>query len=148
MTKTDTPKHKHKLSVAREPCASCPYRQDVPSGVWSREEYLKLPDYDGSILHQLMRGAMGMFMCHQRDGRLCAGWLACHGAGQLAAMRFVAVNEPEVDPRVWDYDCETPLWASGEEACEHGLRDIEAPGREALAMMETLIGKGKETRDG
>jgi hypothetical protein len=28
------------------PCPSCPYRKDVPSGVWAPEEYDKLPAYD------------------------------------------------------------------------------------------------------
>ena len=31
---------------AKSPCGSCPYRQDVPSGVWAASEYEKLPAYD------------------------------------------------------------------------------------------------------
>jgi hypothetical protein len=31
---------------APKPCESCPYRKDVPSGVWSEGEYRKLPQYD------------------------------------------------------------------------------------------------------
>ena len=32
--------------VRPKPCASCPYRCDVPSGVWHPDEYAKLEVYD------------------------------------------------------------------------------------------------------
>lgn len=31
-----------KLTPRKTPCASCPYRKDVPSGVWEASEYEKL----------------------------------------------------------------------------------------------------------
>lgn len=47
------------LTVRTEPCSSCPYRRDVPSGVWHREEYEKLLQYDDST------EILPAFMCHQ-----------------------------------------------------------------------------------
>lgn len=116
------------------PCGSCPYRRDVPSGVWAAEEYLKLPQYDGTTGDQLDHGAFGLFMCHQRDGCLCGGWLACHSRGHLLALRM-----HDVDPSAYDCQTDVPLWGSGTEAMWHGLRDIENPSTEARRKMAGLI---------
>jgi hypothetical protein len=43
------------LTCAARPCASCPYRKDVPSGIWAAHEYTKLLAYDGDILDQLAK---------------------------------------------------------------------------------------------
>ena len=51
-----------KLSVAKVPCGSCPYRRDVPSGIWEQHEYDKLPEYDGQTWEQ----NPALFLCHQR----------------------------------------------------------------------------------
>ena len=132
------------VSVAREPCASCPYRKDVPSGVWDRSEYEKLPSYDGGMVEQLMKGGEGLFMCHQRDGGLCAGWLGCHGSENLMAMRLATrLMGEQFDERVFGYECETPLWGSGEEAARHGMKDIDAPSEAAGVVMDKLVRKGK-----
>lgn len=130
-------------SCAKAPCATCPYRQDVPSGVWAADEYEKLPRYDGEIAEQLFSGAMGVFDCHQRDGQLCAGWIATHGAHNLLAMRMI--REP-VDPAVWDYESPVPVFSSGREAADHGMRDIDNPGPAALAAVARL--ERKRERDG
>ena len=34
----------NKQEVRSQPCSSCPYRKDVPSGVWAHHEYEKLRD--------------------------------------------------------------------------------------------------------
>jgi hypothetical protein len=75
----DTP-----LKAPSVPCGSCPYRRDVPSGLWTQQEYDKLLDYDGPTWAQNPL----LFLCHQRSGNLCGGWLACHGPGELLALRF------------------------------------------------------------
>jgi hypothetical protein len=126
------------LMVAKAPCKSCPYRQDVPSGLWHEHEYDKLPAYDGDIPEQLAKGAWGMFDCHQRDGHLCAGWIATHGAGNLLAMRL---GTWPVAPEVWAYQSPVPVFTSGQEACAHGKRDIERPKARALAMIGRLMRK-------
>lgn len=43
------------VKAAPKPCASCPYRRDVPEGVWHPEEYSKLRAYDGSTGEQSPR---------------------------------------------------------------------------------------------
>jgi hypothetical protein len=121
---------------AKAPCKSCPYRKDVPSGVWHAEEYAKLSAYDGEIIEQVMKGGTGLFMCHQRDGCLCAGWVGAHGTDNLLALRLHAVH-----PSTWDYSSPIPLFASGEEAAEHGMRDIEQPGQKAVRIMDRLAHK-------
>lgn len=31
------------LKPPKVPCGTCPYRRDVPAGIWHGEEYAKLP---------------------------------------------------------------------------------------------------------
>lgn len=128
------------LTCAKSPCKSCPYRRDVPSGVWAAEEYEKLPLYDGDILEQALKGATARFDCHQRDGTLCAGWVAVHGGRNLLAMRILSFHNA-VNPYVWDYVSPVPLWTSGAEACAHGKRSIQRPGRQARGMIDRLVRK-------
>lgn len=121
---------------APRPCVSCPYRRDVPSGVWAAEEYDKLRRYDAAMPFQPRR----VFLCHQTDGdgsndRLCAGWVGCHGAEDLLALRFAVVND-RISGDDWeavlDYVSPVPLFASGAEAAEHGQAEIETPGVRAV----------------
>jgi len=51
------------IHINRAPCQSCPYRRDVPSGIWAHEEYEKILDYDNETGHQPMK----VFMCHQAE---------------------------------------------------------------------------------
>jgi hypothetical protein len=120
------------ISVARVPCGSCPYRRDVPSGIWSRHEYDKLPAYDGPTWGQ----SPALFMCHQRDGNLCAGWLACHGPQELLALRF---PNPDIDPAIYDYNTDVPVFRSGAAARAHGLREIKELGEAAQKMIAGLV---------
>lgn len=111
-------------SPAPRPCESCPYRRDVPSGVWSAEEYEKLPAYDRDTWAQ--PGAL--FQCHQHDqedggARLCAGWVACHGQ-ELLSLRL-AIARDHVDPSVMDYTTDVEVFDSGTEAAAHGMKEIE-----------------------
>jgi|RhiMethySRZTD1v2_1073278.scaffolds.fasta_scaffold01263_10 hypothetical protein len=132
-----------KLTVAKRPCGSCPYRKDVPSGVWEKHEYDKLVAYDEITPLQ----PPARFDCHQRDGNLCAGWVACHGLEGptgLLALRFLQFNDRLAD-EVYEYETDVPVFGSGAEAREHGLADIEEPGIKALKLMHKLkpvVGKG------
>jgi hypothetical protein len=130
------------LKCAAAPCKSCPYRRDTPSGVWEAHEYDKLPAFDGEIAAQAFRGAFGVFMCHQRDGCLCAGWVATHGAHNLLALRL---GVEKIDPSVWDYRCPVPVFGSGQEAADHGKRDIDRPGESATRMVNRLAKKIGDT---
>lgn len=120
------------------PCGTCPYRRDVPAGIWSAEEYAKLPRYDGDTGEQFMKGGTGLFFCHQNDGKLCAGWVGCHDTRHLAALRLA-----RVDPSVFDYESPVPLFESGTAAARHGLSGVNNPGpaaRAAIAKLERKLG--------
>jgi len=123
---------------AKAPCKSCPYRRDVPSGVWAASEYEKLPDYDGEITDQLRNGATALFGCHQANGDLCAGWVGTHGPHNLLALRLHA---GVVHRSVWDYESPVPLFSSGQEACDHGKALIDVPNEGAKRIVKRLMRK-------
>lgn len=58
----------------REPCASCPYRKDVPRETWHRSEFENLLANDADTMDG------GTFGCHKyrhrpkEELRLCVGW--------------------------------------------------------------------------
>ena len=130
------------LTVAKAPCISCPYRLDVPSGVWAASEYDKLPAYDAPPVVQVTNGALARFDCHQQNGKLCAGWVGCHGADNLMALRVAGFSR-EIAEEVWAYESPVPLFLSGAEAAAHGKRQIDRPGRAARAMIGRLKNKLK-----
>ena len=129
---------------APRPCGSCPYRQDVPAGVWAPEEYAKLPDYDAPTGEQ----PAGVFLCHQQNGRVCGGWAACHGAQGRAdhsrdslALRmagFMGSMSAEDIEATRDYVSPVPLWASGQEAFTRGMAGVADPSPEAEEVMAKL----------
>jgi Family of unknown function (DUF6283) len=131
---------KDEPTVAHVPCGSCPYRRDAPSGLWERHEYEKLPDYDNPTANQ----PLGLFMCHQRDGNLCAGWLACHNQAPhdhaLLALRLWGCG-----PEIQGYKTSVPVFLSGAEAFAHGVRDIKHPDDKACKMMVGLL-KARKAR--
>ena len=139
------------LGVDKVPCKSCPYRKDVPSGVWAAEEYDKLPAYDrttisGDDTYKDLIGRLKRFDCHQRNGKLCAGWVGCHGAKNLVALRLSMSLGAEVSEDVWDYKSPVPLWESGKAAAEHGKKHIEQPPEDAQRMVGTLTRKAKRDK--
>jgi hypothetical protein len=125
------------LPPAPAPCGSCPYRRDVPSGLWEASEYERLPAYDAETWAQ----PHGVFCCHRQDGRLCAGWVAVHPMEHSFALRLAALqgwfSEDELDA-ILDYRTEVPLFASGAEACAHGLAEVEAPDVQARRLAGKL----------
>lgn len=123
------------VTVRKSPCPSCPYRRDVPSGVWHPEEYARLAAYDGDMAAQARAGALGLFMCHQADGKLCAGWAGCHDMTETLAAR---VSSRDLDPSVFGYASPVPLFGSGAEAAAHGMKDIASPGAKARAMIRKI----------
>jgi len=122
------------ITPPKKPCGSCPYRRDVPSGIWSAEEYDKLPGYDGEMWMQPHL----LFMCHQQDGCLCGGWLITHGVNNLLALR---VHARELDPSVWSYVSDVKCFASGAEAAAMGKVDIDNPSPAACRMIGGLVRK-------
>jgi len=131
---------------APRPCEFCPYRLDAPSGLWDASEYDKLPDYDNETGAQ----PFTVFLCHQQDGRVCAGWAGCHDGLHLLGLR-VAVSIGEMSETERDatiaYQSPVPLFATGAEAAAHGMVDIAAPGlvaRRAAAKLRRLIARRAE----
>jgi hypothetical protein len=132
--------------VRKEPCTSCPYRRDVPSGLWAAHEYDKLLAYDAPTAEQ----PMAPFMCHATPEHFCHGWAVCHSnrghefellALRLAASRNLGILPDVPEPFV-------PLFGSGAEAAEHGKRDIEEPSPEAGQAVDRLLRKYPRLRLG
>lgn len=125
---------------APRPCESCPYRRDVPSGIWDATEYAKLQEYDRETYDQ----PPGLFQCHQQDAgspaaRICAGWIGCHG-DQLLALRLGIANG-KVNPIWIEYSTDVPLWPSGAAAAEHGMADLVWPGRAAREVIRKVAAR-------
>lgn len=130
-----------KLGPATRPCSSCPYRRDVPSGIWSKQEYDKLPEFDRPGWAQPPKA----FFCHLDNGRLCAGWVGCHDMMESLGLRIalaVGLISAEDAEAALDYVSPVELFASGAEAAAHGCRDIEHPEPEAIRAAQKL---GKRT---
>lgn len=118
---------------SKAPCGSCPYRRDVPAGIWVAEEYEKLPRYDGGTMDQFMAGGTGLFFCHQNDGHLCAGWVGCHDMDHAIAVRL-----HEVHPMTFYYVSPIPLFGSGAAAAAHGMSGVARPDRRAQLVIAKL----------
>jgi Family of unknown function (DUF6283) len=117
----------------KTPCPACPYRRDVPSGVWAAEEYEKLRRYDRPTGEQPPHA----FSCHATPERLCHGWAVVHSSRghdfDLLALRFM-FHDAEVPT-----EAAVPLFASGNEAADHGQRDVATPSEDAEAAMAKLL---------
>ena len=124
------------LTARKRPCSSCPYRRDVPSGIWAASEYKKLPAYDKDVPDQAMAGATRLFHCHQQPEHLCAGWVGCHDMHHMLACRL---HWRQIALSVYDYVSPVPLFGSGAEAAAHGMRDIEDPSPEAQDKVDRLL---------
>lgn len=127
------------LIVASNPCATCPYRKDVPSGVWHHDEYERLRKFDD----EPRADNLGTFLCHQTNvcGKeiACKGWLMVHResvAVRLAMLRG-HIDESAFSPT------DVALHDSGNAAADFGQRDIERPRRTALKVMQKLKRTGK-----
>jgi hypothetical protein len=105
--------------------------------VWDDSEYDKLPEYDRPTGEQ----PPSVFLCHQQDGCLCAGWTACHdmrdNLGLRVAAAFGAIEREDVGA-VLDYETPVLLFESGAEAAAHGRAEIPAPGRRARRTIDKL----------
>ncbi|HEY5857763.1 MAG TPA: DUF6283 family protein [Aldersonia sp.] len=126
---------------APRPCATCPYRVDVPSGVWAADQYEKLRRYDTDTAMQ----PHALFLCHQTDAdsshrRLCAGWVGCHG-DQLLALRLAGLDgrlTPATIQAAVDYVSPVPLFETGAAAARHGQAEIDHPSRSATAAIRKI----------
>ena len=129
------------MKVRKEPCRFCPYRRDVPSGVWAAEEYDRLAGWDAPFAEQ----PPGYFGCHATPDHICHGWAVVHGSNdrEVLGLRVLAAitgSEIEIPPPA------VPLFSSGREAAEHGKRDILSPSIEARQAAASLESKYERLR--
>jgi hypothetical protein len=106
--------------------------------VWDESEYAKLPEFDAE---ETAAQSPSAFMCHQQDGRLCAGWVAVHDMEESLGLRLLAAVlrlEPDELDAILDYTTDVPLFSSGAEAAAHGRAAIESPPPEAVKMIGKL----------
>ena len=125
-------------TIRSQPCSACPYRSDVPSGIWAFEEYEKLRRYDAPTSEQ----PIAAFSCHATPEHLCHGWAVVHSSRghehDLLALRIV--GSPEIRAS------SVELFASGNAAADHGQRDVENPSDAAVATSERLLRKYERLR--
>lgn len=117
------------LTVKDSPCSSCPYRTDVPSGIWDPSEYEKLPPYDEWTGDQ----PLAPFMCHVSRDQACSGWATCHDrrpGKELLALRLA--GSPEIPSH------RLAIFKSGADASRHGLGGVKDPGADARAAMRRI----------
>lgn len=119
----------------KNPCASCPYRTNVASGIWDESEYSKLPAYDGEMHEQT---SAAVFMCHQGSGEACSGWLGHRDPTDMLAVRL-GLMRGDLDPSCADYATTVPLFESGADAAAHGMEKISEPGEDARAVIGKII---------
>lgn len=123
-----------KLGCAANPCSSCPYRKDTPAGVWSAEEYMKLPGWDDP--HEYP----GLFMCHHSttspQRRVCRGWLEVHS--ENIGVRLAQYVQIDLGGARNRRPTKIPLYESGAAACVAGLKGVKRPGLKARAMIDKL----------
>ena len=132
-----------KKQIQDKPCSSCPYRKDVPSGVWDRSEYEKLPSYDLGTTEQVFAGAIGVFYCHQQNGCVCRGWIDCHGnqghGRDLISLRLSSLIDHRQIEKAIEDGPQVPIFESGREACDHGLKEIDNPSSDASDVVSKVI---------
>lgn len=131
--------------VRREPCSSCPYRRDVPSGLWAASEYEKLIPYDAPTWAQ----PLNAFSCHATPDFYCNGWAIVSGYDSMA-LRVAETRNPlrqlSGDGAFVIPEPTVPLFATHTEAAEHGLRDVEHPKDEAIEAVTRLRRKYQRFR--
>lgn len=128
-----------KIKPPLRPCVSCPYRRDVPGGVWHLTEYEKLFKYDDMEDPD----SFNVFLCHQLNDRACAGWVAVHDMENSIGLRLAASKGYVTDPGAFlEFETDVELFESGTEAAMHGLRSIRDPDTKAKRMIERLEKKG------
>ena len=130
-----------RLRTPNTPCASCPYRTDVPSGVWHYDEYEKLRAYDEDPgdPDKAIAAIGHVFLCHQpvEDAQaVCRGWAEVHY--DTPAVRM-AMMTGAIDPETLREPPEgVTFFPSGAAAADHGQEHIDAPDDGACAAIDKV----------
>ena len=123
------------MKVKARPCRSCPYRRDVPVGVWDGSEYDKLEAYDAETGDQ----PLAVFCCHTSPEEVCSGWAGVDRPPERALLALrLAVITGRLDPSALDYVSPIALFGSDREAAEHGRSGIASPPAEATELIRKL----------
>lgn len=119
----------------KDPCASCPYRKDTPPGVWAAEEYNKLPRWDDPL------AMAGVFLCHHStttgQDTICRGWMEVHRQNLSVRVALFSADLSD-SPETMLQPTKVELYNSGAEACEAGMRGVDEPSEEAIAVIDKL----------
>jgi uncharacterized protein DUF6283 len=117
--------------IRKEPCSTCPYRTDVPAGIWAFETYEMLRPYDAPTGEQ----PYAPFGCHSTPSQYCHGWAVTHNSrGHAFELLALRLHAPEAEiPK-----SEVIFFGSGNEAADHGQAELEEPSIEARLAVEKL----------
>ena len=136
MSPKDDPEER-KLAPRKTPCATCPYRKNVPQGIWDWSEYQKLRRYDEDTATQ----PPNLFMCHQGEGDICMGWWSCGGQPfELLAVRL-AVIRGEIALEELENITTIPIHPTHSAAAGHGTEKYYDPPQEARDAIEKIVRK-------
>lgn len=130
------------------PCSSCPYRADVPSGVWDWDEYEKLRRYDEDPANpdKAIEVIGEVFLCHQPVGSpeaVCRGWAEVHYDTPAVRMAMITGKiDPDTltDPRPG-----VTLFPSGATAADHGQAEIDSPSAAARSTITKVARRRRNT---
>lgn len=126
------------IGCSPSPCKTCPYRRDVPSGIWAPDEYAKLPKYDAETFGQ----PSALFMCHTSQGGLCTGWLQSHANRghrfDLLALRLARNLDHKAVSAVCLMEPLVKLFKTGAAAARHGMKAISNPSPRAKSAMARI----------
>ena len=125
------------LEVKKNPCSTCPYRKDTPSGLWAEDEYEKLRGYDDNT-------AFSTFLCHQTNvtdvPTACKGWLMVHC--DSVAVRLAQLKGEVKAPECFE-EPDVELYASGNEAADAGEREIKRPKAKSRRIARKMLATGR-----
>lgn len=134
---TNDDPEQRKLAPRKTPCATCPYRKNVPQGIWDWEEYSKLERYDAETGEQ----PPNLFMCHQGEGDICMGWWSCGGQPFEMLAARLAVIRGEIDLEELDNITSVPLHETHTAAAGHGYGGVNNPDARARRAIDKIVAK-------
>lgn len=117
------------FEILPNPCDTCPYRKDTPPGIWDKQEYDKLPQWDDPM------AVIGTFGCHNGKGKtVCRGWFEVHKDNLSVRIVENRIKWNEKNR----YPTKVPLYRSGAEARRAGLKGIKHPPPRAMIAIHKI----------
>jgi hypothetical protein len=98
-----------------------------------------LPAYDGEIHEQT---ATAVFMCHQpAEGHVCSGWLGHREYPEDMLAVRLGILSGALDESCLEFTTDVPLFESGTEAAEHGMKQFLDLQDDALSVIRKITRK-------